>query len=116
MKHKGEANIDFVNFGKGKAFGNVAQKLLQNELNVNALRTNDVLLYDEWKAIDKAVLKAYQERLVGVADLEARGLTYDIPNGLGKTVLGYQDASDIEDAEMNMDGYPQRLLFLYKGN
>jgi len=50
------------------------------------------------------VLMAAQERLVGVADIMGRGLTYNIPGGLGKTVLGYQDASDIEDAELRMDG------------
>lgn len=96
------AQMDYF-FG-GKAHGSVASRLLANGMNIKSLRTNDVLLYDEWKEIDKAVLKAYQERLVGVADLEARGLTYNIGNGLGKTVLGYQDASDIEDAQMSMDG------------
>jgi uncharacterized linocin/CFP29 family protein len=96
------ANMDF--FFNGKAHGNVATRLLATGMNVAALRTNDVLLYDEWKEIDKAVLKAYQQRLVGVADLTGRGLVYSIGNGLGKTVLGYQDASDIEDAQMSMDG------------
>jgi uncharacterized linocin/CFP29 family protein len=97
-----EAKMDFF-FG-GKAHGSVAARLLANGMNVSSLRTNDVLLYDEWKEIDKAVLQAYQERLVGVADLTSRGLTYNIGNGLAKTVLGYQDASDIESAQMSMDG------------
>lgn len=102
MPKQKEAAQDF--FFNGKAHGGVANKLLANGMDVRALRTNDVLLYDEWKEIDKAVLKAYQQRLVGVADLTGRGLTYNIGNGLGKTVLGYQDASDIEDAQMSMDG------------
>jgi uncharacterized linocin/CFP29 family protein len=97
-----KAGMDF--FYNGKAHGSVASRLLANGMNVSSLRTNDVLLYDEWKEIDRAVLKAYQNRLVGISDLEARGLTYNIGNGLGKTVLGYQDASDIEDAQMSMDG------------
>jgi len=101
-KQKGNAGVDVIYRGVGS--GSVASRLLANGLNVNALRTNDVLLYDEWKEIDKAVIKAYQQRLVGVADLEARGLTYDIPNGLGKTVFAYQNASNIEDAELSMDG------------
>ena len=89
---------------KGKAFGSVASVLLNNGFNVNALRTNDTLLYDEWKLIDAAVLKAYQDRLVAAADLQSAGLTYDIPNGLAKSVLAYQDMSDVNDAEMSMDG------------
>lgn len=97
-----KAGMDF--FYNGKAHGGVAARLLANGMDVRSLRTNDVLLYDEWKEIDKAVLKAYQQRLVGVADLQGRGLVYNIGNGLGKTVLGYQDASDIEDAQMSMDG------------
>jgi uncharacterized linocin/CFP29 family protein len=100
----GPAEMDFINLKTGKVFGSVASTLLNNGLNPAALRTNDTLLYDEWKEIDKAVLKAYQERLVGVADLQAAGLTYGVGGGLGKTVLGYQDASDTEDAELNMDG------------
>jgi len=89
---------------RGKPFGSVASVLLKNGFNVNALRTNDTLLYDEWKLIDTAVMKAYQDRLVVAADLQARGLTYDIGNGLAKTVLAYQDMSDVNDAEMSMDG------------
>lgn len=102
----GDAGVDFISRegNSVKGHGSVAQKLLANGLDVRALRTNDVLLYDEWKEIDKAVLTAYQQRLVGVADLQARGLVYDVPGGLGKTVLGYQDASDTADAEINMDG------------
>lgn len=101
MKNNG-ATMDFV--FQGKAHGSVATRLLANGMNVSSLRTNDVLLYDEWKEIDKAVLKAYQDRLVGTSDLISRGLVYNLGNGLGKTVLGYQDASDIEDAQMSMDG------------
>lgn len=94
--------VDIIHNGNGQ--GDVATRLLNNGFNINALRTNDVLLYDEWKEFDKAVLKAAQDRLIGVADLQARGLTYDIPNGLAKTVFAYQDASDLNAAEMSMDG------------
>jgi uncharacterized linocin/CFP29 family protein len=96
------ANVDFL--GKGKAFGSLASRLLAVNGNIGALRTNDVLLYDEWKEIDRKVLMAAQQRLLGIADLESRGLVYTIPNGLSKTVLAYQDASDANDAEVSMDG------------
>jgi len=87
-----------------KKGGTTAQKLLNSGMNVNSLRTNDTLRKDEWKDMDKAVLKVAQERLVGVADLKSRGLTFGISNGMGKTVLEYEDVSDIEAAEVSMDG------------
>lgn len=85
-------------------FGNAATRLLNGEMNVNSLRTNATLRKDEWKHYDKAVIEAAQERLTGVADLYSRGLIYRIPNGLGTTVLEYEDVSDMEAAEMNMAG------------
>ena len=82
----------------------VAAKLLKNSMDVDCLRTNETLLHEEWLAIDKAVIKAAQLRQVGVGDLRSRGLIYTIPNGLSKTVLGYQDMSDIDGASVSMDG------------
>jgi len=64
---------------------------------------NATLRRDEWIEIDNVVLKAAQTRLVGVADLINAGLTYEVSNGLGKTVLEYQDQSDITAAEVTMD-------------
>ena len=78
--------------------------MLSSGMNINSLRTNDVLRKDEWKHYDLAVIKAAQDRLVGVADLMSRGLVLPIANGLGKTVLEYEDASDITDAEISMAG------------
>jgi len=62
---------------------------------------------DEWKQMDDMVLYTAQERLVGVADLYARNLTYNIGNGLGKTVLEYEDISEITAAELTMDAVTQ---------
>lgn len=83
--------------------GSIAKRLLANNFDPAALRTNEVLLYDEWKEIDRVVLQAAQLRLIGIADLLSRGLTYPI-EGLSKTVLGYQDAGEGEPAELSMDG------------
>jgi uncharacterized linocin/CFP29 family protein len=108
----------------GAAYGSVAQRLQASGMNVTALRpwleadgrafinlnntpslaTNATLRKDEWKQYDEAILKAAQNRLVGVADLERRGLVYTIGNGLGKTVLEYEDVGDINEAEVSMDG------------
>lgn len=114
--------LDIIFNGKGS--GRVAQKLLQANMNVGVMRpwiepdgraylaingevnptVNATLRKDEWKHLDEAVIRVAQDRLVVVADLNARGLTYSIPNGMGTTVLEYEDMSDVSDAEMTMDG------------
>jgi uncharacterized linocin/CFP29 family protein len=89
--------------GQARFLGPVAQRLLACDMNANALRTNDVLMKDEWKELDSVAIKSAQERLVGVADLKSRGLVYDLGgDGLGTTVLEYQDMSDIGDAQVSM--------------
>jgi hypothetical protein len=64
---------------------------------------NALLLRDEWKEIDRAVSQAAREKLRVVADLRARGLTYSIPNGMGKMVLESQRMGDISPARIVMD-------------
>ena len=102
-RRDGNASVDLLAGTKDQSLNGIAKRLLANNFDANSLRTNDVLLYDEWKEIDKAVLQAAQQRLIGVADLLSRGLTYTL-DGLKKTVLGYQDAGEIEAAELSMDG------------
>ncbi|MHA1828886.1 MAG: major capsid protein [Candidatus Heimdallarchaeaceae archaeon] len=63
---------------------------------------NATLRKDEWKQYDDAVLQAATERVVGVSDLISRGLTYNIGDGLGTTVLEYENVSDMNDATMDM--------------
>lgn len=65
---------------------------------------NATLRKDEWKQMDDAVLMAAQERLVGVADLYSRNLVYRLGNGLGTTVLEYEDMGELTAAELSMDG------------
>src|SRR5690606_26557171 len=110
-----------------------ASVLLQNGFNVNSLRpwvgkdgrsyistvhngkavavpvNNAALLRkDEWIQLDTAVIKAAKPRLRLVADLRSAGLTYTIPNGIGKTVLQTESQSDITDAGISMDGLDQQ--------
>ncbi len=59
---------------------------------------------DEWKQLDEAIVEAAQKEMRAYGDLLANGLTYTIPNGLGKTVLETERQSDLTDAEMSMDG------------
>lgn len=105
----------------------IADTLIQNGMDLNAWRpfidpennngkfitnangdavpvTNATLLKDEWIYLDTAVQKAAQDRLRLVADLQARGLTFNLPNAMGKTIMQYQNQSDISDAQVNMDG------------
>ncbi|MDA8114404.1 MAG: encapsulin, partial [Acidithiobacillus sp.] len=112
----------------GRANGSVAQRLMANGMNPLALKpwigsdgqvymtqivngkaqaiplhVNATLRKDEWKEIDQAVVMAAQDRMVGVADLYSRNLVCRIGNGLGKTVLEYEDIDDLTDAELTMD-------------
>jgi uncharacterized linocin/CFP29 family protein len=114
-------NIDIMVNGSG---GSIANRLLANNMNPALLRpfidedgksyvsvngknhivNSATLRYDEWKHYDKAILQAANERLVGVADLVKRGLTYSLGNGLGTTVLQYEDAGKLGEAGISMDG------------
>lgn len=80
-----------------------------NGENIPVNNTNVTLRKLDWIELDRAVVKAAKERLRLVADLRAAGLTYNIPNGMSKTVLETERQSDISAATMSMDG-------LRKGN
>jgi hypothetical protein len=117
-------------FLNGDAHGSVASMLMDNNFDVNALRpwkgqdgrsyvtsiqngkpevkcignATSLLRKDDWKILDEAVIKAAQPRLKAVGDLRRMGLTYNIPNGMAKTVLETEMMSDINDATISMDG------------
>jgi uncharacterized linocin/CFP29 family protein len=86
-----------------KVYGSVGHRLLANNFNVQEFRTLDTLRKDEWKHYDTAVIQASQQRFVGIADLRSRGLVFNIPNGMGKTVLEYEDIGDVQGAQISMD-------------
>lgn len=115
----------------GQAQGSVGQRLINNEMNYGVLRpflyngqswmtinsrgapktiranATATLNYDEWKAIDAAVVKIARERLVAANDLQSRGLTRPISNGLGTTVLQWATISDMEGAQIDMAAQKQ---------
>lgn len=66
--------------------------------------TNATLRRDEWKRLDEVIVPIAEDRLTGVNDLISRGLTYNLGNGLGTTVLEWHDISDAMEAELTMDG------------
>lgn len=86
------------------ALGSVAQKLVANGMNVAGLRTNDVLTKDEWVQYDNAIVGVARQRLVAVGALMDRGLSYSINNGLGTTVVQWDQASDMSGANVDMSG------------
>lgn len=114
----------------GQARGSVASLLLNNNFDVATLRpwvgqdgrtyiaqrdranklvacaapvANATLRHEEWKILDEAIIMAAKPRLRVVADLRSRGLSYSIPNGMGKTVLMSENVSDITPATISMD-------------
>lgn len=82
---------------------NTVQRLLALDMDVKGLRTNATLLHEEWVEFDNAVLMAAQDRLVGVADLLARGLEHTVANGMGKTMLQRQTVSNMQPAQVVME-------------
>jgi len=115
----------------GVANGDVASKLMEGGFNVNCLRpyigkngksyittinaagklvstqvanATATLRKDDWKILDDAIVKAAMPRLKAVADVRGAGLTYTIPNGMGKTVLETETQGDANDATVSMDG------------
>ena len=68
-----DLQVDYIT---GDEFGNitggdgsVAQTLLANNMNPQALRTAASLRKDEWEVLDTSVVQIARERLNGVADL-----------------------------------------------
>ncbi len=98
--------IDTISAQGGEliASGDVAMRLLQNDFNVGALRTNAVLRRDEWKQFDDALIAVARQRMPLVAMLVEAGLTFPIENGLGTTILEWEDVSDMEPADVSMAG------------
>jgi len=81
-----------------------AQKLLASGMDVNCLRTNAALRQDEWKVLDTAIITQAQNRLVVVKDVLSRGLTFNLANGLGTTILESENIGDMNAAQVSMDG------------
>ena len=82
----------------------VPERLLAHGLNVNSLRHNAVLQKEEWLQFDTVVIEEAMIRLTAFADLLAAGLSFDINNAMGTTVLEWEDMSDMQPAVRSMDG------------
>lgn len=115
----------------GQAHGSLAARLMESNFDVGQLRPfigNDgrhyetvmnadgkpevrlarnadaTLRKDAWIHLDQQIVKAAQPELRLIGDLRSRGLEYNLPNGLGTTVLQTEKQSDINPATVSMDG------------
>lgn len=75
--------------------------LKQTTVPVN--NANGTLFYDEWKVMDTAVTKASLTPLQAWADLRAAN-SRTVPNGMGTTVMQYQNRIGQQVATISMDG------------
>lgn len=131
MKLRGITNDPaMVSFAGVSGGGDIAATLLEHKGDVRCLRpyrgadrrsrisviqngkrrtfiTNApaTLRKDEWKMIDRTVVEAaYTTPFRLFADLRASSSPIMIPGGMGKTVLEYEQMSDIGPATVSMDG------------
>lgn len=93
----------YVNMYKG---GDPKKLTSYQEVCINhfPLTTNATLRRDEWKQLDERLMVIARERLGGWQDLIDNGLTYNLGNAMGTTVLEWHDVSDNLTVEMTMDG------------
>lgn len=80
--------------------------LVQNEAGEygkQRLQTNApaLLRYDEWKDIDRAVIEAATQRMIGIDDLRSRGLTHNL-GSIGQTISMWQVQSEMTEANISM--------------
>ena len=88
----------------GKDNRSYKNMIVGNAVKSVPINVNAALRRDEWKILDEAVLKIARERLGGFQDVISRGLTYNLTNAMGRTVLEYHDVDDPGEANLSMDG------------
>ena len=91
----------------GKMNNTAVQRLINNRMDVSALRTFSILQRDEWIKLDTDVIASASQKLVGIRHLEEKGLYINIPNGMSYTVFESTLESDISPAVLTMDGLSQ---------
>lgn len=81
----------------------------QSKIVVNAagdmINANEsaLLRYDEWESLDTEVVRVAVQRMVGIRDLQAAGLTHNL-GGLGVTLSQWEEESDMTAADVSMSG------------
>jgi uncharacterized linocin/CFP29 family protein len=87
----------------GSLSRSVVHRLMANDMDVRALRTNDLLRKDEWVQLDTALIQMATVRLRALNLLRQQGLTTPL-DGLGVLISQYEQLSDMTDAEVSMSG------------
>lgn len=80
--------------------GSAARAFFKSGLNVNALRTNDLLRKEDWQELDQTLVDIGRQRLIGINDLINRGLSFRL-KGLGTTISQYEQISDMSEAQVD---------------
>ena len=75
--------------------------LVENQCVSNVTAT---LRKDDWKLLDDAAVAAATQRLKLANYLRGKGLTFTIPQGMGKTILETETIGEVNDAAISMDG------------
>ena len=91
-------------YGGQTSSGEVSSRLLANNMDPMALRTNSTLMKDEWIQMDQTVKKVARERLVAVGDLMNAGLRFNVQNAMGTLVVQHHTAGEMTAAQVSMDG------------
>jgi uncharacterized linocin/CFP29 family protein len=66
-----------------------------------------LLMKDQWIRMDEVVTRTTRDELRVYGDIVGAGLTYNLPNAMGTTVIQHQSMSDAGDATISMDGLRQ---------
>jgi len=77
-------------------------RFLKSGFNINALRTNTLLMKDDWTMLDTWVVEVSSTILNGVMDLQAAGLSFG-NGGLGTMISQYHQRSAMRTATVTMD-------------
>lgn len=81
----------------------IVQNKATGEVGTIVANAQATLQYDEWKDIDRSVIEIATLRLVGIGDLQARGLTHPL-GSIGVTISLWDRSSDMTAAEIDMSG------------
>lgn len=121
------SKIDYIY--NGAAHGDVADRLLASGMDVDALRpwkdkhgrglvafrdpvtgkrktvfsNAATIMKQQWVEMDNVVVRVARPPLRVWGDIVAAGATYNIPNGMSKTVIQHQTATDTGTASLDMD-------------
>jgi uncharacterized linocin/CFP29 family protein len=98
-----ESGLPYVSVYKG---GDITADESYETIQHNAGAT---LRRDEWTQLDEALQMVARYRLGGVQDIIGRGLTYNLGNAMGTTVLEWHDVSDAMEADLTMDGVTRSI-------